>query len=227
MDWHRIFFNDQELSFFLEILFRTPIMFLVTLAVLRVTGKRGGQQLSIFEVVMIITLGSAAGDAMFYKEVGLLHAIAVFTIVLAMYRLVIYIITKSDEAEIILEGGPVYIIRDGIMCLKEMKGDEMGTDEFFAEFRVLNVSHLGQIKCAILEANGKISIFFHPDNEVVPGLPILPDQLAECFQEIDIEGVYSCIKCGFTKALSPQPQVACEICHSDQWVVAKTDRRII
>lgn len=114
MDWHRILFNGEELSFFFEILLRTPIMFLVSLTVLRLTGKRGGQQLSIFEIVMIITLGSAAGDAMFYREVGLFHAIAVFVIVLVLYRIVIFIITRSDKAEIVLEGGPVYIIRCGV-----------------------------------------------------------------------------------------------------------------
>lgn len=227
MDWHRIFFSEQKTSFFLEILLRTPIMFLVTLAVLRFTGKRGGQQLSIFEVVMIITLGSAAGDAMFYQEVGLLHAIAVFAIVFIMYRIVIFIIIRNDKAEIILEGGPVYIIRNGLLCLKEMNGDEMGTDEFFAEFRVLNVSHLGQVNCAILEANGKISIFFRLDSEVVPGLPILPDQLAGFIQIIDKKGVYSCISCGFTKELFPQPETLCEICRSDKWVLSKADRRIV
>ena len=103
MDWNRFFVSDQDFSFFFEILLRTPIMFLITLGVLRLTGKRGGQQLSIFEVVMIITLGSAAGDAMFYKEVGLLHAIAVFIILLKSSEAIIHICRSKGNKVFRLE----------------------------------------------------------------------------------------------------------------------------
>ena len=139
---------------------------------------------------------------------------AVFVIVFLFYRIVIFIITKSDKAEIVLEGGPVYIIRHGVLCLKELEGDEMGTDEFFAELRVLNVRHLGQIEYAILEANGKVSVFYQPDDEVVPGLPILPDQLADFCESIEEKGVYSCARCGFTKELDPQQNHSARLANS-------------
>src|SRR5690606_6156914 len=99
IDWHRIFFSDHPYSFFIEILIRTPLMFLAVVILLRLTGKRGVQQLSIFEMVMIITLGSAAGDSMFYEDVGLFHALAVFLIILLAYRFIIILISRSEKAE--------------------------------------------------------------------------------------------------------------------------------
>src|SRR5690606_2014802 len=104
MECHSIFFSDQSPDFFLEILVRTPIMFLAVVLVLRFAGKRGVQQLSIFEMVMIITLGSAAGDAMFYKEVGVAHALAVALIVLVLYRIIVISIARSEKVETVLEG---------------------------------------------------------------------------------------------------------------------------
>ena len=89
MDWYEIFFGKEEMSFFLEIAFRTVVMFLVVVIGLNFTGKRGVKQLSVFEMVMIISLGSAAGDPMFYKEVGLLQAVVVFAVVLLFYRFII------------------------------------------------------------------------------------------------------------------------------------------
>lgn len=217
-DWHRIFFSDHPPSFFFEILLRTPIMFLGVVLVLRLTGKRGVQQLSIFEMVMIITLGSAAGDAMFYEDVGILHALAVFVIVLIVYRLIIFLIEKNPKAELLLEGEPVYIIREGALTLESVKGIEMGSDEFFGELRGQNVDHLGQVRVAILEDSGKISVFYYPDEDVKPGLPILPDEYNEKTITISKPGNYACARCGHVFSLQPGKDVPCDYCKSTEWV---------
>jgi uncharacterized membrane protein YcaP (DUF421 family) len=226
IDWHRIFFSDQSYSFFLEILFRTPLMFLAVVMVLRFTGKRGVQQLSIFEMVMIITLGSAAGDSMFYDDVGIFHAVAVFVIILGVYRLMIYFITKSEKVEKLLEGEPIYIIRHGVLCMNEINGDELGSDEFFGELRGRNIEHLGQIKFAIIEDTGKLSVFFFRDEEVVPGLPILPDEYDQKKKGIDHSGLYACAKCGSTYKLEPAEVAVCVNCKHDEWVPAMDSLRV-
>jgi uncharacterized membrane protein YcaP (DUF421 family) len=226
VDWHRIFFSDHPYTFFLEILFRTPLMFLAVVLILRFTGKRGVQQLSIFEMVMIITLGSAAGDSMFYEDVGLFHAIAVFLIILGVYRLVIYLITKYEKVELLLEGKPNYIIRNGVLCYHEINGSELGSDEFFAELRGNNIEHLGQIRFAILEDTGKISVFYFPDEEVKPGLPILPDEYNRKTSSINRPGLFACAKCGSTYSLQVSDLVICQNCKHNEWVEALDRKRI-
>jgi len=217
-DWHRIFFSDHPYSFFFEILLRTPIMFLGVVLVLRLTGKRGVQQLSIFEMVMIITLGSAAGDAMFYEDVGVLHALAVFVVILIAYRLIIFVIEKSPKAELLLEGEPVYIIRDGALTLESIKGIEMGSDEFFGELRGRNIEHLGQVRIAILEDTGKVNVFYYRDEEVKPGLPILPDEYNQKTTSLSEPGDYACARCGHIFPLQPGDAIPCEYCKSTEWV---------
>ncbi|MBG6233901.1 uncharacterized membrane protein YcaP (DUF421 family) [Pedobacter sp. CAN_A7] len=226
IDWHRILFSDHPYSFFLEILLRTPIIFLAVVMVLRLTGKRGVQQLSIFEMVMIITLGSAAGDSMFYDDVGMLHAVAVFVIVLVLYRLIIYIITKSEKAELLIEGKPVYLIKDGQFCLKELNNDELGSDEFFGELRQRSIEHLGQIKYAILEDNGKISVYYYPDDDVKPGLPILPEDYHQKNSVINNPGLYACSKCGSTFQQMVTTETHCVNCNHNEWVLAIDNKRI-
>ena len=66
MNWQELLFGDEATSFLFEIAFRTFLMFILVLILLRLTGKRSIKQLSIFEIVMIIALGSAAGDPMIY-----------------------------------------------------------------------------------------------------------------------------------------------------------------
>ncbi len=226
IDWHRILFSDQPYAFFIEILIRTPTMFLAVVAILRLTGKRGVQQLSIFEMVMIISLGSAAGDSMFYEDVGLLHAVAVFALILLVYKLLILVIAKSKKAEKLLEGEPLYIIRDGRLCINQTQQNQMGSDEFFGELRGHNVEHLGQVRCAILEDTGKLSVFYYSDNDVKAGLPILPDDFNRKIDKINFKGYYSCDQCGNTQKHYPSEIVFCERCANTVWIASLDNKRI-
>lgn len=67
--------GEEDWAFLFEVLFRSAIMFIVALTTLRLIGRRGIMQ-GVFELV-IITLGWAAGDPMFYSKVGILPAILV------------------------------------------------------------------------------------------------------------------------------------------------------
>lgn len=52
-DWHKIFVNDLSWRLAGEVVLRTFIMFTFILAFLRLSGKQGVRQLSIFEVAII------------------------------------------------------------------------------------------------------------------------------------------------------------------------------
>ena len=98
-NWKQLLLGDEEWSFLFETFFRTIIMFILLLTALKLLGKRGVKQLSVFELVVIIGLGSAAGDPMFYKDVGLLPAFIVFTMVVVLYKLVNYFVGKNKKLE--------------------------------------------------------------------------------------------------------------------------------
>ncbi|MCF2490734.1 hypothetical protein [Dyadobacter sp. CY347] len=68
LDWQELFINDLDWEFAIEIVIRTLIMFAAILIFLRTSGKKGVKQLSIFEVAIILGLGSAAGDPMSNKK---------------------------------------------------------------------------------------------------------------------------------------------------------------
>src|SRR5688500_7723527 len=116
-DWKKLLLGDEEWSFLPETVLRTFIMFLVILTALRLLGKRGVKQLSVFELVVIIGLGSAAGDPMFYKDVGILPALIVFIIVVSLYSLVTYLIGKNKKFETLVEGKSVTLIRNGVFLI--------------------------------------------------------------------------------------------------------------
>src|SRR5690606_12308761 len=225
MDLDSLLFGTEEWQFLLNTFFRTVIMFVVILVGLRVMGKRGIHQLSVFELGVIIGLGSAAGDPMFYRDVGILPAMMVFAVVIALYRLVTYLITKSDRFETLMEGRPSYILRDGTI-LKAFKDQPVGHDEFFAVLRQNHVSHLGQLETVIIESDGNFSLFFYPDDKVHPGLPILPADLEKCDDRVTSDGAYACFHCGHTELRAVSASIQCPNYGHTECVRAMGGRRV-
>lgn len=224
-EWNRVLMNDLPVGFLLEVLFRSAMMFIVLLVSLRFTGKRGVKQLSIFEIVIIIALGSAAGDPMFYEDVGLLPAVVVFLVVISLYRLVTWLTGKSKWFEELLEGKTEMLIDNGFFSHIKFQQEAIAQDEFFSELRLKSVEHLGQIKYAFLEPSGNISIYFFPDDEVKPGLPLLPALFDTKSKTIAEAGLYACANCGYTQKLQPG-HAECPICKEEEWVLAISTRRV-
>lgn len=218
MEWHQLLWGDLDSIFLGQIAVRTVVMFIIILLSLKILGKRGVKQLSVFELVIIISLGSAAGDPMFYKEVGLISALAVFIGVIVCYKITTHLAFKYKAIEKFLEGQPIYLIDDGVFSLHNFNKESLAYDEFFAEMRQQSVSHLGQIDIAILEISGELSLYFYKDAEVLYGLPILPNLYNNQHCEISEEAHYSCAYCGFTEIIQPKSQHICSNCNHDTWV---------
>jgi uncharacterized membrane protein YcaP (DUF421 family) len=218
--------GQENWPFLWEIALRTAIMYVIILVALRLLGKRGVKQLSVFEMVVIISLGSAAGDPMFYKEVGLLTCMMVFVIIVLAYRLTTYLIGKNNKFEKLVEGEAICLIKGGRFAIHSFKKEPLAHDEFFSELRQQSISHLGQVKLAIIETSGNISIFFYPDDEVKWGLPVLPDEFKDHCYSIKEKRYYSCTFCAYTEELQPAPSHICPECQKTEWVKSMKETRI-
>ncbi len=225
-EWRRLLFNDLPVEFLAEVLFRTVIMFIVVLLTLKFAGKRGVKQLSIFEVVIIISLGSAAGDPMFYEDVGLVPAIMVFMVILTMYRAVTWLLGKSKRFENFIEGKTHCIIEDGQFSLSGFEKEDLAKDEFFTELRLRSIEHLGQVRNAYIETNGAISVYFYKDEDIKYGLPIRPQLFYMKSKTIAKSGIYACTFCANVQQLEPTT-ACCSVCNRDEWVEAIKTQRVV
>jgi uncharacterized membrane protein YcaP (DUF421 family) len=224
-EWNRLFYNNLPANFALEVIFRSTVMFIILLLTLKLAGKRGVKQLSIFETVIIIALGSAAGDPMFYEDVGIVPAAIVFTVIIILYRSVTWLTGKSKKFEEFIEGKTECLINNGKFSIATFKKESLAQDEFFSELRIKSIEHLGQIKHAFIETSGEISVFFYEDQEVKYGLPILPAAFNKKSKTIEKEGIHACTFCGHTEEQKPGT-AKCEVCKKDEWVPALKTLRI-
>lgn len=173
-DWHRFLLNDQPATFLFEVVVRVMIAYLVVFTFLKVSGRRGVRQLSLFELVVILTLGSASGDVTFYDDVPVLPVIMVFVVLLALYRFTTWLTAHSPRFSRLIQGDVITLIKEGLYVLESLDRLNISEDEFYMELRQSGVEHLGQIRLALVEVDGQLSLYFYDDDEMRAGLSVLP-----------------------------------------------------
>jgi uncharacterized membrane protein YcaP (DUF421 family) len=224
-DWRTLLLGEEDWSYLPQVLLKSAIMFIVAVAAIRIIGKRAVLQ-GVFELVLIITLATAAGDPMIYKKVGLLPSILAFITVVGMYKITSYFLARNRKFEHLIEGRNVRLIKDQRFAFEDVKSPEYGKDEIFSDLRMLGVSHLGQVDAAYVEASGNMSVFFLPDEKVTYGLPIRPELYEKQITTITKEGTYSCAFCGYTEEFKPAKKHTCRICKKTKWVLSINDKRV-
>lgn len=212
MDLASIFIHDTTWTFAVEIAIRVIVMFSMIILFLRFTGKRGVRQLSVFELTIILSLGSIAGDPMFTKDLPIIQAVLIMSIVISLYRLSTWVMMKYQPFEDFLEGKSLYIVEDGLLVLEKIKKGKMSHDEFFAEMRRQGIEHLGQVRVGLLETDGEFSILLFAHDEVRYGLPLFPKQY-QAVDHIEAGQRYACMYCGYVEKLSV-PDNLCRRCQS-------------
>ncbi len=226
-DWQRMLWSANEPPLFLlEVALRCVLTYLMTIAALRVTGRRGVKQLSLFELSIILALGSAAGDTMLYDDTPLMHALVVFTMVSLLYYLFNRATEHFPRFSDFLEGAPVLLIEEGKICLESFQKQNLTQKELFGELRQLQVEHLGQVRRAYIEATGEMSVFFYADEDVRPGLPIWPERLTEKRRRVEQDGKFACAQCGQVQELPRGGQATCPECRHDEWTPAREETRV-
>lgn len=224
MDFANIFIHDTTWAFCLELIVRCVVMYVLIILFLRLTGKRGVRQLSIFEVAIILCLGSIAGDPMFTEDLPLIQAVVVMASIMLLYRSTTWLMMKYQPFEDLVEGKSSYIVENGQLVIEEIQRGKMSHDEFFAEMRQQSVEHLGQVRVGLLESDGKFSILYYPDDQVKYGLPLFPKACA-LIEQVDPEQMYACVYCGHVSLLD-HVNMCCRRCNCCNWTVAMNHQRI-
>ncbi len=220
----KILLDGVEWQFALEIVGRTIIMFLLIILVLRLSGKRGVRQLTLFEVAIILGLGSAAGDPMFQEDIPILYAVVVLFSTVLIYKFITWSASKSLYIHRILEGKEMVVVKKGVFDIKHENDNDFSVMEFFTELRNQSVEHLGQVKLALLETDGTLSILFYPDDEVKYGLPLFPTAYKPIGSDQISGHPLACMYCGFVQ----QSYIvrSCKRCKQEKWTIAMNTKRI-
>ena len=222
LDPIRVFWGELPWSFGFEIILRSSLMFIFLLIILRLSGKRSLSQMSPFEFSLLIALGSAVGDPMFYENVPILHAFIVITVVIGLLNFLEKITSNNKFLEKLLEGEAISLVDKGTVVISNTNNEKISSEEVFTKLREQGIKNLGAVENSYLEVSGMVSIFTYGIGEKKQGLNILPlRKVAKYSSGEKINGYYSCLRCGLTKEYENSILENCINCNNKIWVEAE------
>ena len=226
LDRTRMFWGEHtQWLFLLEVCLRTAVMFGWLVLMMGLIGKRGVGQVSMVELAFIMSMGSAAGDPMFYPDVPLLPALLCITVLVLLHRMMTWLVVRDEAVETLLEGVPHELIRDGRINLDGLQQARLSKEDLFEFLRVANIRQLGQVQRAYQEQNGQISLLHQPCGDSPLGLPIVPPWDLEAPERQSGEAAcpdqpLACLDCGHCNHTA---QTACPHCGGQDWTPACRD----
>ncbi len=177
LDLHRMFLGDGERAsalFLVEIAIRTIVMYVYTIVLARMVGQGSIGQIGPFEFVLVIAVGSAAGDPMFYPEVPLLNGLAVITVVIILHRTTQWYLARNTRAERFLEGEPLLVVQGGKVVRSAFGSGKLTHNELMSMLRASGIRNVGCVEYAYFEPSGRLSVFQYDDPSKRLGETTLP-----------------------------------------------------
>ena len=141
------------------VLIRTASIYLILIMAMRLTGKRQIGELQIAELVVTFMLSELAVYPITDKNASLAHAVLPIILLLSLEVIFSFIQTKSRTARKLFSGGPTVIISQGRLCIEELAKNRLDLEELLGELRLKDIFDISEVEYAILEENGKLSVF--------------------------------------------------------------------
>ena len=162
-DWLRILLGEQPPAYLLEVVLKCVIIFCLLLLVMRLMGKRGQNNLSPMQQMLMIAVGSAAGDVLLYPTVALVYAaLVLFSVTFLTIGLEKWG-QKSRHVRDYMESHPTVLVTDGSIDHDALHRERTTLRELRAELRVAGARSVSQVRYAILEMTGEFSVFLNDD----------------------------------------------------------------
>lgn len=140
------------------VLFRTFIIYLFVLFVIRVMGKSELSEMEPFQLVVTLMIADLAAVPIESTETPLFSGIAALIALLFAQVLVSFITLKSKKIRNIICGKPSIVIRDGDVVAEELKSLRISPTELAEQLRVAGYTNLDDIHLAVIETNGSLSV---------------------------------------------------------------------
>ena len=137
---------------------RTAILYVLVILAMRLMGKRQIGELQPYEFVITIMISDLASIPMQDSRLPLILGIIPIITLMLLKVLISQLQLKCQFARKLIEGEPSILIYNGKIQYKALKSQQINLDELLEELRLLEYFDLDQIKYAILENNGHISV---------------------------------------------------------------------
>lgn len=140
------------------IVLRSISVYMFMLIAIRLSGKKELSQLNTSDVVLILLISNAVQNAMVGNDTSLLGGILAAAVLFSLNFILKKFLFKHEKLRALLNPKPELLIYHGKIDFKTVAKLDITQDELLEAMREHGVEHFKEVRLAMLEMDGNISI---------------------------------------------------------------------
>jgi uncharacterized membrane protein YcaP (DUF421 family) len=152
----------------LNLIVRAAVVYLAVLIMLRISGKRQIGQMGATEFVSILLISNAVQNAMNGGDNSLSGGLLLAAVLIALSSTIAFLVYRSRVFSAVFEGTPRLVVHNGRVLHEALKKELLSNSELRILMRKQGIHSYNEIKSAVLEADGTLSIIRHADLASAP-----------------------------------------------------------
>lgn len=156
------------IKMYLTLIYKTIFLYFFIIVVYRIMGKKEVGKLSIVDLIVSVLIAELVALSIEKPDNSIfMSIIPIVTLVLIQLGMG-YITLKSNNIRNVIDGKPTVIIKNGKLNFNEMTKLRYSLDDLIMQLREQGISNIEDVNYAILENDGKLSIFDNTNEYPIP-----------------------------------------------------------
>ena len=151
----------------MDAVLRAAAIYVALLIVFRISGRRTLSEITTFDLILLLIVGEATQQALLGQDYSFTNAVLVIMTLVFIDIVISFVKSRSQKVQKVLEGVPTIIVENGRSLRERMRRARVNEDDVMeAARRLRGIERLDQIRYAVLEVNGGITVI--PFDEAKP-----------------------------------------------------------
>jgi uncharacterized membrane protein YcaP (DUF421 family) len=150
---------------YLSIAIKLLLGLISLLVIMRVLGKKEMAQATPFDFIYALVLGGILEEGLYDSKVSILHILFTFAVWAILIYAIEILVQRKDKLRAPIKGQPALLIENGNINIKAMDKNHMELEQLLSMLRGQGVFSLRDVKYAILETGGTLSVMKNAEAE--------------------------------------------------------------
>jgi uncharacterized membrane protein YcaP (DUF421 family) len=142
----------------MDLVIRATVIFFFIFLVTRVAGRRELSALEPFDLILLVVLGDLVQQGITQSDESVTGTLIVISTITLLSVVVSWVSFRSGKVRLITEGEPIILVQDGEIIERNLRRERLTHGDLEEEARQQQVASVSDIRWAILEREGTISI---------------------------------------------------------------------
>src|SRR5947209_16239621 len=142
----------------MDLVIRATAVFGFIFLITRIAGRRELSSLEPFDVILLVVLGDLVQQGITQSDESVTGTLIVISTITLLSVAVSWVSFRSGRVRVVTEGEPIVLVQDGRVIERNLRRERLTRGDLEQEARRQQIGSLSEIRWAILEPEGSISV---------------------------------------------------------------------